>query len=327
PAAAPGIAEQEWDSTGSSTTCRAPVVCTGAGNTLAWDVHLPLENGPGAMSREHPAAGPEREQMSSVTKIKDEYPPDFCTLLEVTYGKGFMSEGGAEAVDAMFRDLVLEKKNVLEIGSGLGGAAHHLVKNHNAIVTGLEINQPMVDEANRRVPHDLRARLGFRYYNDISRLPFEDRSFDLVFSKGVLLHLDVAEKGTLFSEIYRVVRPGGTFVINDWLSPSHGCWGAQMQEMIDEDALSIVANTENDYKEVIRKTGFVLDRIDAEDKVYYRYNKTLEEHLKRPDVQTQLLPLFTREKIETEARMYGLIAKSIAQGEMLVRRILCHRPV
>jgi len=264
--------------------------------------------------------------MSSVKKVQDEYPPDFCTFLEVTYGKGFMSEGGAEAVNAMFRGLVLENKKILEIGSGLGGAAYQLVKNHNALVTGLEINQPMVDEANRRVPQDLTTKLGFRYYNDISRLPFGDGSFDLAFAKGVLLHLDVADKRTLFSGIFRVLRPGGTFLINDWLSPEHGRWGQKMQEMADEDALTIVANTEDDYREVIRKSGFVLDRIDNEDKDYYRYNKSLDEHLRKPEVQNQLMPRFTREKIETEARMYRLIAESIAEGEMLVRRILCHKP-
>jgi phosphoethanolamine N-methyltransferase len=264
--------------------------------------------------------------MSSIEKVREEYPPDFCTLLEVTYGKGFMSEGGAEAIDGMFRGLVLENRTVLEIGSGLGGAAQHLVKNHNAIVTGLEINRPMVDEANRRVPADLRTRLAFLYYTDISHLPFPDRSFDLACSKGVLLHLDVADKYTLFCEVCRVLRPGGTFVINDWLSPVHGRWGPKMQEMIDEDALSIVANTEDDYRDVLRKSGLVLDGIDNEDPDYYRYNKSLEEHLMQPGVQHQLQPVFTREKIETEARMYGLIAESIAEGQMLVRRILCHRP-
>ncbi len=264
--------------------------------------------------------------MSSVEKVQDEYPPDFCTLLEVTYGKGFLSEGGAEAVDGMFRGMALAKKTILEIGSGLGGAAHHLVKNHNATVTGLEINQPMVDEANRRVPADLRTRLGFVYYNDVGRLPFGDRSFDIAFAKGVLLHLDVAEKRTLFAELFRVLRPGGIVVINDWLSPVHGRWEATMQEIINEDNLSIVANTEDDYREVIRMTGFVLDHIDNEDRDYYRYNKNLDDHLRKPAVQKQLQPLFTREKIETEARLYGLIAESIADGQMQVRRIVCHRP-
>lgn len=263
--------------------------------------------------------------MSSVTKVQDEYPPDFCTFLEVAYGKGFLSEGGTEAVDAMFRGLVTDKKTILEIGSGLGGAAHHLAKNHNATVTGLEINQPMVDEANRRVPADLKTRLGFRYYNDISRLPFKDRSFDLAFAKGVLLHLDVADKQILFREVHRVLRPGGTFVINDWLSPVHGRWGQKVQEMVDEDGLSIVANTENDYRKVVRKTGFILDGIDTEDQDYFRYNKSLEKHLLKPGIQKRLLPLFTLEKIKTEARMYGVIAESIARGQMLVRRIVCHR--
>ena len=43
-----------------------------------------------------------------------------------------------------------------------------------------------------------------------SNLPFEDNSFDYVFSKSVIEHLYHPEK--LFSEIYRVLKPGGTVI-------------------------------------------------------------------------------------------------------------------
>jgi SAM-dependent methyltransferase len=42
-------------------------------------------------------------------------------------------------------------------------------------------------------------------------IPFEDKIFDLVFANNVLEHL--AEPGTVFREVQRVLKPGGVFVI------------------------------------------------------------------------------------------------------------------
>ena len=53
---------------------------------------------------------------------------------------------------------------------------------------------------------------------DPVRLPFEDRSFDLVLSCGVLEHVE-DESGSL-AEIRRILRPGGMFIVmmlpNEW---------------------------------------------------------------------------------------------------------------
>ena len=61
-------------------------------------------------------------------------------------------------------------------------------------------------------------KLNVVYGEDPVRLPFEDESFDLVLSCGVLEHVE-DESGSL-AEIRRILRPGGMFVVmmlpNDW---------------------------------------------------------------------------------------------------------------
>ncbi|PKG31215.1 MAG: methyltransferase [Methanoregula sp.] len=264
--------------------------------------------------------------MSSIDKVQDEYPEQFCSLLEAAYGEGFLSEGGGEAIDALFDGFGLENKRILDIGAGLGGPAAYLAGRHGAIVTGLEINRPMVDESNRRIPPELRHRLSFVYYDDISRLPFPDASFDLAFCKGVLLHLDTGEKNILFGEIFRVLLPGGSFIISDWLSPEHGRWGERMKTIARADNLTIAANTEDDYREVIRTAGLTLVSIGDDNARYARYNENVADTIDDPATRKRLAPLFSPEYIDRQIWEYRLLAEAIREREMLVRKIVCHRP-
>lgn len=167
------------------------------------------------------------EVMTSIGIVQEEYPKEYCDILEIAYGKGFLSEGGTEAVDSLVSGFELEDQKILEIGSGLGGAAFHIAEKYNTSVTGIEINQAMVDEANCRIPLSLKNKTKFVYYNDINHLPFANESFDFAYSKGVFLHVSLEEKLTLFREIYRVLKPESFFLINDWLSPINDIWGGK----------------------------------------------------------------------------------------------------
>jgi phosphoethanolamine N-methyltransferase len=264
--------------------------------------------------------------MSSIDKVQDEYPEQFCSLLEAAYGEGFLSEGGGEAIDALFDGFGLANTRILDIGAGLGGPAAYLAGRHGAIVTGLEINRPMVEEANRRIPPELRDRLSFAFYDDINRLPFADASFDLAFCKGVLLHLDIEEKNILFGEIFRVLVPGGSFIISDWLSPEHGSWGERMTTIARADNLTIAANTEDDYREVIRGAGFTFVSIDDDNARYARYNHQVADTIDRPETRERLAPLFSTEYIDRQVWEYRLLAEAIREREMLVRKIVCRKP-
>lgn len=263
--------------------------------------------------------------MSSFDQVQGEYSEDYCTLLETAYGKGFLSEGGIEAIDDLVKGLKLDKKEILDIGSGLGAAAIHFAQKYNATTTGIEINQSMVDEANRRVLDKLQKQVKFLFYNDINHLPFEDESFELAFSKGVFLHLDVEDKLTLFKEVFRVLKKDSYFVIGDWLSPVNGHWGEKMAEMIKLDGLTIFANTEEDYREVIRLSGLKLFSIEKQDETYSNYNKKIVKHLERPEIQSKLMEDYSKEEIENTIKGYGLLYDAIQDNELLIRKIICKK--
>ena len=98
--------------------------------------------------------------------------------------------------------------DVLEIGGGGGGMAEALgAANPQIRLTMTDIDPAMVDVARARLAHvpNVSTR-----HADVTRLPFPDRSYDIVLSFLMLHH--VVEWEPAIDEVARVLRPGGIFV-------------------------------------------------------------------------------------------------------------------
>ena len=99
-------------------------------------------------------------------------------------------------------------KRILEIGLGQGADAEHLIR-RGAIYTGVDLTE----ESARRVR--LRFEIKGLEFEDVRQasvlsLPFDDDSFDIVFSHGVLHHVPEVKKAS--AEIARVIKPGGELI-------------------------------------------------------------------------------------------------------------------
>ena len=105
---------------------------------------------------------------------------------------------------------------VIDLGCGCGldaFVAAGLVGAQGRVV-GIDLTQEMLAPARRGKEARVLACLEF-LEGDAGSLPFPDESFDLAISNGVL-NL-VPDKGAVFREIRRVLRPGGTLAAADLL--------------------------------------------------------------------------------------------------------------
>jgi ubiquinone/menaquinone biosynthesis C-methylase UbiE len=95
-------------------------------------------------------------------------------------------------------------KKTLEIGVGLG-ADHQLLAESGAILSGIDLTPRAINHTKRRFQlMDLKSELQIA---DAESLPFEDQTFDAVYSWGVLYHSPNTQKA--INEVYRVLKPGG----------------------------------------------------------------------------------------------------------------------
>ncbi len=101
----------------------------------------------------------------------------------------------------------LEGARVLEIGGGPGNMAHELLKRGVASLTGLDISEAMLERTRSRLST---AGLEAKFKavpGDASTLPFLERSFDLVFSRGSIQFWPDISRA--LQEIARVLAPCG----------------------------------------------------------------------------------------------------------------------
>lgn len=118
---------------------------------------------------------------------------------------------------------------VLDIGCGTGSMAIMLKRMHpGAEVVGIDPDPSALSVSERKAK---RARLSIEFDRGFAdHMPYADASFDRVFSSFMFHHLAANEKSATLVEIRRVLKPGGSLHLLDFVrehsvhskTPTHG---------------------------------------------------------------------------------------------------------
>jgi len=127
-------------------------------------------------------------------------------------------------IDIKWRNKVVEivgetnPETILDIATGTGDLAINLTKTSATKIVGLDISDGMLSVGRKKVD---KLKLNHRIemvLADSEKIPFEDASFDAITVAFGVRNFENLETG--LSEIYRVLKPGGIFVVLETSIPT-----------------------------------------------------------------------------------------------------------
>lgn len=155
-------------------------------------------------------------------------------------------------------DLTSGPLEILDLGSGYGGAARYLAALGDHQITCLNLSQ-VQNKRNREM--SIEAGLGSRISvidGNFESIPIRDQQFDLVWCQDALLHS--SQKDRVFAEVDRVLRPGGEFLFTDPMQQL-GVDRRQLRPVLERIHLDCMGTVEG-YEELANQLGWKTVQVD-----------------------------------------------------------------
>ena len=204
---------------------------------------------------------------------------DFMAYLKVP----FFNIGGAPSLDLLTERCNIDAdSHVLDVGCGTGGNACHIAEKYGCKVTGIDIAEHMIEQANDRAQElGLEDRVSFEVA-DAYDLEYAEGTFDAVITVFVSQFLDIE---TAFLEFKRVLKKDGYLGVNEMFRADE--IPADAKEKVDYGEnvfkelteLPFSLRTPSEWESGFRKNGY--EDINVETKTDYqtpsRYFGMIEE--------------------------------------------------
>ncbi len=177
--------------------------------------------------------------------------------------QAFYASGEVEVAQALSRaeglGMAVSGRRALDFGCGAGRLTRPLAARFELAV-GVDIAQEMLDLAARDNPVASRCEFVRNTEPDLS--VFGDGEFDLIYSSFVLQHLSPRLIAVYLAEFARVLRPGGSLIID---LPTHARWNLKGMgyRLLPPPALGFVQRRLLGYPAPMRMHGMAEHRTRA----------------------------------------------------------------
>ena len=149
--------------------------------------------------------------------LNSQYSERVIEGMQMLFGTGFLSPGGASEVVEMMAGLDIAGQTAVDLGCGIGGGSLMLADQYGAgrvIAVDVEpdsLERTMAAAQARHLDDRIEA-----LHVAPGPLPLPDACADVVFTKDVVCH--IADKAEAFADMARVLKPGGLLVCADFIA-------------------------------------------------------------------------------------------------------------
>lgn len=243
-----------------------------------------------------------------------EYDLGMQTLLQLLWGEGFLSPGGAAEVACLLEGSDIADCSVLDIGCGLGAADELLVTRHGArSVLGVDVDPGLLATMAQRIERAGLAGRVTQLHVTTGPLPLADGSFDVVFSKDAIVQ--IPDKASVFSDAYRVLRPGGRLIASDWLRGGSGPYSAVMLEFFRLEGIAYNMANMVETTAALARAGFIeIELRDRND--WYRDLARRELAALEGELRPLVIERIGRERAEHFVNNWQQLMLVLERGEL-----------
>jgi phosphoethanolamine N-methyltransferase len=252
-----------------------------------------------------------------------EYDDALVALLELVWGEGYMSPGGPEEIRLIVEGVELGGKAVLDLGCGTGGITRFLAESYRpASIVGIDVDRGLIERATRRAAD---AGLGSVTFRTVTPgpLPFADGSFDVVFSKDAMVHIE--NKEALFADIFRVLRPGGRLAASDWMSGTDGPFSAAMAYYLQTEGLGFGMASPTRYRSALAAAGFRDIRLTDRNAWYAPIAHVEHDALAGP-LYDKLVARVGKDFVDHEIEVWRAMTVVVDSGELRPGHLRARKP-
>ncbi len=252
------------------------------------------------------------------------YDDRHIALLEALWGEGYLSPGGPEEVARVVEQAPIAGARMLDIGSGSGAIAIALVRDHGAAhVTGIDVETPVCAAATGRVAAaGLSDRIDIREVTP-GPLPFEDASFDVVFSKDSIIH--IPDKEALAQDVFRILKPGGWFAASDWLMSHDDAPSPEMAEYIALEDLDFAMASPARYRRALEAAGFTNIALTNRNRWYLEVAREELARISGPE-RNDWEAAHGKDLVAANVKTWTAMIKVLDSGEHCPHHLLAQRP-
>lgn len=197
--------------------------------------------------------------------------------------------------------------HVIDIGSGLGGPARFNASRSGCRVSGIDLT----DEYVRLAQHfalgtGLQDLVSFQTGNALA-IPFAESTFDGAWMQHV--NMNIADKGALFREVRRVLKPGGIYALHEVVGEPYlpAPWAS-------DPANSFVVSL-NDLRVAWESAGFETEQLHDDSDAARAWFAGMKERTEREGMPALGIHLLFGERA---GELFGNAGRALADGKLTV---------